>query len=181
MLSQNLSPGAVNWDSPITMHMLFSRLHQIAARHSSVDGEEGGLQLPPRARCDHSVWDSGDLPNMCSSDREDARQSAALLIKAWVPTTFRVYKLQLKVRHLEHRQREPRGWNIFSMSLLMGFLLASWKNSTCFKTGKELVFLSIYFSDRNTQDPGRLMDLSKVWTLVNGIKLGSWTLFQGLS
>lgn len=181
MLSQNLSPGARNWDSPITMHMLFSRLHQIAARHLSVDGEEGGLQVPPRVQCDRSVWDSGDLPNVCSSEWEGARQSATLLIKTRVPTTFRVYKLQLKVRHLEDRQREPGGWNIFSMSLLMGFLLASWKNSTCFQTGKKLVFLSIYFSDRNTQDPGRLMGLSKVWTLVNGIKHGSWTLFQGLS
>lgn len=52
----------------------------------------------------------------------------------------------------------------------MGFLLATWKNSTCFKTSKELVFLSIYFSDRKTQDPEKLMGLSKVWTLANGIK-----------
>lgn len=163
IVSQNLSPGALNGDSPITMHMLFFRLHQTASRDSSVDSEEGGLQVPPRVRCDHSVWDS-------ASEWEDARQSATLLIKAWVPTTFRVYKLQLKVRHLEDRQRKPSGWNIFSMSLLWVFLLASLKNSTCFKTGKELVFLSIHFSDRKTQDPGRLMGLSKVWTLANGVK-----------
>lgn len=58
IVSQNLqivSPGALNWDSPITMYMLFFRLHQTASRDSSVDSEGGGLQVPPRVRCDHSV------------------------------------------------------------------------------------------------------------------------------
>lgn len=60
IVSQNPRPGARNWDSPTTIHMLFSRLHQTAARDSSVDSKGGGLQVPPRGQCDRSVWDSGD-------------------------------------------------------------------------------------------------------------------------